>query len=179
MLEVPIAAGWILFGMLYCNALEWVIHKYVLHKLGRRKKSNWRFHWEHHGLVKKHKGEDPDYFKHGYSTKESLGIAILALTHLPIVIISPVFYFTILAHGLIYLYIHQRSHKDLSWAKKYVPWHWDHHMGPKKAIEANWCVTFPLFDIIMRTRVKYYGTKQYYLDIAKQSSKKLRKMKNE
>ena len=36
-------------GLLYANASEWLIHHYVLHGLGKKKRSFWSFHWgEHH-----------------------------------------------------------------------------------------------------------------------------------
>ena len=55
MLGVPL-------GLLYANAGEWLIHKYVLHGLGKKKKSFFSFHWsEHHRACRKHDFFDPDY----------------------------------------------------------------------------------------------------------------------
>jgi hypothetical protein len=36
------------------------------------------------------------------------------------------------------------------WAKKRIPWHYDHHMNTIQ--DANWCVTRPWFDYLMGTR---------------------------
>ena len=36
-------------GLLYSNAGEWLLHKYLLHGLGRRKGTFWAFHW--HELI--------------------------------------------------------------------------------------------------------------------------------
>ncbi|MBK8693335.1 MAG: hypothetical protein IPN17_13835 [Deltaproteobacteria bacterium] len=32
-------------ALLYSNAWEWVIHKYVLHGMGKSRESFWSFHW--------------------------------------------------------------------------------------------------------------------------------------
>jgi len=50
-----------------------------------------------------------------------------------------------------YFYTHRRSHLSPEWAKKRIPWHYDHHMNTNQ--DANWCVTKPWFDYIMGTRV--------------------------
>ncbi len=38
-------------------------------------------------------------------------------------------------------------------------------MGPDQ--DKNWCVTFPLWDYVMGTRVPYIGTEKEQKDIAK------------
>lgn len=35
--------------------------------------------------------------------------------------------------------MHRRSHLEPEWAKKRIPWHYDHHMNSNQ--DANWCVT--------------------------------------
>jgi len=50
--------------------------------------------------------------------------------------------------------MHQKAHQDVEWAKKYMPWHYDHHMGRNQ--HANWGVTTAFWDLIMGTREKYY-----------------------
>ncbi|MBW2687309.1 MAG: hypothetical protein JRE19_15565 [Deltaproteobacteria bacterium] len=37
-------------GLLYSNAGEWFIHRYVLHGRGRNKQSVWSFHWHDHHM---------------------------------------------------------------------------------------------------------------------------------
>jgi hypothetical protein len=50
MIGIPLA-------LLAANATEWVVHKYVLHGLGKKKSSFWAFHWhEHH--AESRKGEE-------------------------------------------------------------------------------------------------------------------------
>jgi hypothetical protein len=177
---LSISIFWFALGIVYCNGLEWLVHRYILHGLGKKKNSVWSFHWKHHKASRKHKfkdergGEIPFY-----RDFEFLGILALLVAHVPTLWLSPVFFATVVWRALAYYRVHKKAHEDEQWAKKHVSWHWDHHMGPASAIEANWCVTFPLFDYIMRTRVKYFGTRKYYLDLARRSSRKLRKMKNE
>ena len=49
-------------GLLAANATEWVVHKYVLHGLGKKKESFWAFHWhEHHRESRRHGMRDPHY----------------------------------------------------------------------------------------------------------------------
>ena len=50
---------------------------------------------------------------------------------------------------------------DVKWAKRWVPWHYDHHMGGK---EANWGVLLPWIDHLLGTRVYYYNTLKYIQD---------------
>ena len=148
-------------GLLYANASEWVIHKYVLHEGGRRKRGFWQFHWvEHHRNVRLHEMHDPDYErpvigKHAQG-KEALGLAVAALAHLPLLPIAPFFTGAVLYSIGRYYYVHKRSHMDPAWAREHLPWHYDHHMGPDQ--DKNWCVTRPWFDHVMGTRVPYVGT---------------------
>ena len=57
-----------------------------------------------------------------------------------------------------YYRVHKRAHRDPSWAREHLPWHYDHHMGPNQ--DANWCVTWPWFDWVMGTREHYVGTER-------------------
>jgi sterol desaturase/sphingolipid hydroxylase (fatty acid hydroxylase superfamily) len=56
---------------------------------------------------------------------------------------------------------------DPEWARKVVPWHVDHHLGPDQ--DKNWCVTKPWFDWVMGTRVPYVGTAREAADLAKRA----------
>ena len=42
---------------------------------------------------------------------------------------------------------------DVEWAKKNIPWHYEHHMGNNQ--DANWGVTNSFWDLLIGTRVKY------------------------
>ncbi|HNK95856.1 MAG TPA: hypothetical protein PKK42_22690, partial [Leptospiraceae bacterium] len=91
-------------------------------------------------------------------SKEVLALATAGILHLPIALISPAFVAGVFVSGSYYYYVHKKSHLDPDWGKENLPWHYDHHMGPNQ--DMNFCVTFPLFDHIMGTRVRYIGTER-------------------
>jgi len=157
--------------LLYANAIEWAAHKYVLHGLGKKKSSMWSFHWhEHHKTCRRYGNLDMAY---GWSpnskkkwwgwrstsvSKERVGLLLLLALHIPVAPYSPIVFLTLAYATFNYYYVHKKSHLDVEWAKKHLPWHYDHHMG--KDQDANWCITRPWFDKIMGTRVVY----TYYYD---------------
>jgi hypothetical protein len=150
-------------GLLYSNAGEWLIHKYVLHGLGRKKTSFWSYHWhEHHANARKNRHVDPDYersvFGWNAQGKEALGVVSLAAAHLPLFPVAPFFVAAVEYSAVRYYRVHKRAHTDPGWAREHLPWHYDHHMGPNQ--HANWCVSWPWFDWIMGTREKYVGTER-------------------
>ncbi|MCX7997773.1 MAG: sterol desaturase family protein [Leptospiraceae bacterium] len=157
----------IVAGLVYANAMEWVIHKYLLHEDGRKKGSFWRFHYsEHHKNARQHNFIDPDYEKSllewNAQSKEALALVVGAGIHLPLFPLAPGFVSAVWFSIGYYYYVHKRSHQEPEWGRKHLPWHYDHHMGKNQ--DANWCVTFPLFDHIMGTRIPYVGTEQEKLD---------------
>ncbi len=157
-------------GLLYWNAGEWLIHKYVLHGAGKRKKSFWSFHWnEHHRHVRQHDFYDPDYERATFAWhaqgKEALGLVGVALLHAPLFPIAPFFTATIWYSAYRYHAVHKRSHLDPAWAAEHLPWHVDHHLGSNQ--DANWCVTHPWFDNLMGTRKTFVGTAEAMAKMAK------------
>jgi len=153
---------------LYANLFEWAIHKYLLHGLGRKRGTFWSFHFhEHHRRTIKGKGIDRVYKVDHFYGKELWALAFLILVHVPFLWIEPVFAITIFTYIAAYYYVHVKSHMDVKWAKKWIPWHYDHHMGGK---EANWGVLLPLIDKILGTRVYYIGTSKYYRDELKKGN---------
>ena len=61
--------GGIVAGLLYSNASEWLVHKYLLHGLGRKKDSFYAFHWhEHHKRARKSEMRDEDYERSPFGT---------------------------------------------------------------------------------------------------------------
>ena len=149
-------------GLITANAGEWYIHKYLLHEDARRKGSFWRFHWaEHHKHVYFQDFHDDDYQKPPFSlwnphSREVIPLVAGAASMLPLFPIFPGFTSGIWTSMAYYYYVHRKSHEDPEWAKKYLPWHYDHHMARDQ--DKNWCVTFPLWDFVMGTRVPYLGT---------------------
>ena len=49
--------------------------------------------------------------------------------------------------------------------RRWAPWHYDHHMGKNQ--DANWCVTFPLWDHILGTRIHYANTQKELDDLCR------------
>ena len=160
-------------GIAYSSALEWVIHKHVLHGLGRDKKNFWAFHWhEHHKKARKHDMLDDQYsgsvwksVLHGSMdarAKEALGLLAASALHAPLWPVAPFFTVTVWACAANYYRVHRRAHVDPAWAKEHLPWHVDHHMGRNQ--DANWGVTLPIIDWLLNTREKYVGTEAYAQD---------------
>jgi sterol desaturase/sphingolipid hydroxylase (fatty acid hydroxylase superfamily) len=152
-------------GLAYANASEWVVHKYVLHGMGRRRRSFFAFHWLEHHRVARLKGfRDPDYerplLSSGWNaqTKEAVAVTAAALAHLPLFPVAPFFTGTVLYSAWNYYRKHRRAHLDPAWAREHLPWHYDHHMAPNQ--DANWCVTKPWFDHLLGTRAPYVGTER-------------------
>ncbi len=139
----------IVAGFLYANFLDWGIHV-LLHK--PRGKSRFKFHWKHHKIARKNQNEDPDYrtkLFHNETYLTLIGIAI----HVPFVFIWPSFACTVIAYATVYMILHRMTHTYVEFFKRWMPWHYEHHMGKNQ--NSNWCVVCPLMDHIMRTRVKW------------------------
>ena len=161
-------------GLLTANAIEWVVHKHILHGLGRQKESVWAFHWhEHHRACRRHGHRDADYerpvFGGHAQGKEALALAAGVMAVMPLAPVAPWFTATIAYSAVRYYRVHKRAHLDPEWAKVHLPWHYDHHMGPNQ--NANWCVTRPWFDHLMGTREPYLGTERAAQDAAKRAAR--------
>lgn len=167
MIGVPLAIlGW--------NVGEWLVHRHVLHGLGRHRASFWSFHWhEHHRNSRRAGMVDVDYQRdlRGWhaQTKEAAALLGVALSVLPFARRAPWFCATVVACAANYYRVHRRSHLDAAWARANVPWHYDHHMGPNQ--HANWCVTWPWFDHVMGTREPYVGTPREAADTARREAR--------
>jgi hypothetical protein len=161
-------------GLVYANAMEWMIHKRWLHGRGKNKKSFWAFHWhEHHQSVRKNAMLDEQYHQSilGWNahSKEVLSLLAGAAIHAPLLPVAPFFTLAVWASTANYYRVHRKAHLDPKWAEEHLPWHVDHHMGPNQ--HANWCVTWPLFDWIMGTREKYLGTEKHKEDLAREEAR--------
>ena len=138
-----------LFGLVLASIIEWIVHKHVLHKMGRKKSSVFSFHWSsHHAQARRNGFYDPRI-----SAREIFSVLMLCFVSFPIWYVLPFIYYAIITHLMLYLIIHNISHKYPKFAKKYVSWHYDHHMGKNQ--NTNWCVVHPLADYIFKTRRKY------------------------
>ena len=134
---------------MYANFLDWGVHV-LLHK--PKGKSPFKFHWKHHGVARRHQNHDPDY-KERLFHKETYLTIVAILLHVPLIFVWPYFALTAIAYGLLYMVLHRLSHTYVEFFKKWMPWHYEHHMGRNQ--NANWCVICPLMDYLLGTRVKW------------------------
>ena len=142
------------------NVFEWYFHKHVLHGKGRHG-GWWKFHLHrHHANALVLQGYDPDYLKGFWRSepqfKEVAGLVAVTLPFLPLLPVAPFFTGTVVYCSWNYYRCHKKAHLDPDWARRKLPWHYDHHMGPDQ--EANWCVTRPWADVWFGTRKPYVGT---------------------
>ncbi|MEM6958797.1 MAG: hypothetical protein AAF645_24150, partial [Myxococcota bacterium] len=161
--------------LLAANATEWLEHKHVMHELGKKKDSFRSFHWnEHHRECRRSEKLDHHYeapiAAASSKGKEALALVAGVSCLMPLAPIAPFFVGTMAYAAVNYYRVHKRSHLDPLWARKHVPWHFDHHMGPNP--HANWCVTKPWFDEIMGTREPYVGTEREHADKLKRRRRK-------
>ena len=160
-------------GLLYANAAEWAVHRFILHDRGKKKSSFWSFHFhEHHSSARRNNHIDPAYhnspFRWNAQGKEALTLSLATLAHLPLLPVAPFFTATVFYASINYYRLHKRAHLDPEWAREHLPWHYDHHMGPNQ--DCNWCVTRPWFDRLMGTRVPYVGTEREERDHARRAA---------
>lgn len=139
----------IILGIFAASFLEWFAHKYILHVLGRKKASLFSFHWGVHHATARRNG----FLDSLVSAREAFGIFFLCVIFTPLILFLPFTYGTMFIHAMLYFVLHNTAHKYPKFAKKYMRWHYDHHMGKNQNM--NWCVVHPLADYIMGTRKKY------------------------
>lgn len=167
--------GGFISGLIAGNAAEWYFHKYLLHEDARQKDSFWRFHWAvHHKTVSQSEFNDPDYQKTIFEmwnphSKEAFSLAAGAVAVAPLFPVAPGFTMGLWYTMGNYYRVHRKAHENPEWARKYLPWHYDHHMGRDQ--EQNWCVTFPFWDYVMGTRVPYIDTETEKKDIERKMRK--------
>ncbi len=142
-------------GLLTANAVEWVVHKHVLHGWGRKRGTFWSFHFhEHHRLVRQNNYRDPNYQRFPLGAhaqgKEAWALIASSAAVAPLFPVAPFFVGTLWYSAANYYRVHRKSHEDPAWGQQRIPWHYDHHMGRNPS--ANWCVTRPWFDYLMGTR---------------------------
>ncbi|MCU4615881.1 sterol desaturase family protein [Acinetobacter lwoffii] len=151
-----------LAGLVVANGFEWFAHKYVLHGVHRPGKSRYspvpesmRSHWEHHRIVRKTEFSDFGYVEgldNWRTRNEIASLAVVATVFgLSFYPFSKGMSLATLYSAGNYYYLHRRAHLEPEWAKKKLPWHYDHHMNSNQ--DANWCVTKPWFDYLLGTRV--------------------------
>jgi sterol desaturase/sphingolipid hydroxylase (fatty acid hydroxylase superfamily) len=141
---------------LIANFTEWFVHKYILHGLGKKKDSFFHFHWRHHHTCRKYDNKDEIYVNWKTNKdvwKEAISIISMGLFNIIWLWIWPPLFYCLVFWSMIYFFMHAKSHTNVKWGNRWMPWHRDHHLGSNQ--DLNYCVTFPLFDYIMKTRKKY------------------------
>lgn len=149
MLGFPIA-------LISANAFEWYAHKHWLHEHSAKHRNSPLFtHIRHHKLCRTQNFYDANYLEPMLDNQEvfiekSLLIGLAAATTL-VMPVAPFFTLGSWYSAWNYWSVHKRCHLDPDYAKRRIPWHYDHHMNANQ--DANWCVTRPWFDYLMGTRV--------------------------
>ena len=144
----------IFLAWLWSHFYEYIAHRYVLHG-----KNNFKEAFKHHFSTHHSSSRKNDMYDSDYDSLTSLNFEIIALffsllAHIPIAIFFPYAYITLAVCTVTYYLIHRKSHIDTEWGKKWLPWHYDHHMGKNQHV--NWGVRLPIFDYLFSSRVKYF-----------------------
>jgi len=135
-------------GLIYANFVEWFVHRYLFHGLGKNYKSVFAFHLREHHI----KSRKDNFFDSTVTKRENLGIIGLLLLHMPIYFfVSPIFYLALALYGIAFLIIHKFLHTFPHFAQRYFWWHWNHHMHNQNK---SWGVVSPLIDVILGTLEK-------------------------
>ena len=134
-------------GIIYANAVEYVIHRYLFHGLGKKKNSVFSFHLRDHHVTARRNG----FIDRKVSANQAIGLPILVASHLPVCAFAPAFFSALVIYAFAFVALHNYQHRNPEFTKKYFPWHWDHHMSnPSK----SWGVVMPLMDWITGTLEK-------------------------
>ena len=144
--------GQILAAWLYSHIFEYIVHRYVLH---RHKKFKYAFkhHFsQHHGTSRRNEMYDANYENLVSSKFELFGLTFAGIIHFPLVFFFPYAYATLVFSMFSYYILHRKAHTNTQWGKKWLPWHYDHHMGKDQHL--NWGVRLPIIDYVVGTRVK-------------------------
>lgn len=144
---------YILLGIVYSNLLEWIFHQHPLHsmhKLSRDQTSSLWFHMIHHKRVSV--ASYKDYHEvDKYLITDVISIIGLILIHYFICYVFMGwlgFFIGNFIGALLFLGVHIFSHYFPKFGKKWTRWHYDHHIHFPNY---NWCVSFPLWDILLGT----------------------------
>jgi len=155
LLTLPLVYVWGVF-------LEWFIHRYVFHGLGKSRDSRFAFHYhDHHRACRKLAGADPAFdgslLRWNAYGREALGLSVLLLLQLPVLFVSPITFAGLVLFGVRYHRVHKRCHVDPEWGWANVPWHMAHHVGRG---DGNWCVTTGWLDRLLGTQHPWEAARQ-------------------
>lgn len=143
----------VMIAWFYGHVLEYFLHR-VMHDY-KHFPFFFKHHFKgHHRISRQNEMNDDSYIDVFKKTSlfEFLGLTIGLIVHLPILLFFPFAYITILFSAAQYYWMHRKSHIDIDWGIKNMPWHYNHHMC--KDQHANWGVRSNIIDVIMTTNVK-------------------------
>ena len=132
-------------GVIFASLGEWLIHRYALHWLGEKKTSFFHFHRKHH-----RGGYDAAYKKLFSFSREACSLLFLLALYIPLARRFPIFAGTLCVYTVTYYFVHRYAHLNPRWGERWIPWHFDHHMGSRQ--DKNWGILLPLWDYVLRTR---------------------------
>lgn len=139
----------IILAWIYSHIFEYIAHKFILHET-----KIFKFAFKHHFGIHHKIARNNNMYDRGYenifsSKFEILSLLITAVIHLPLFLFFPFAYLSLLLFITNYYLIHRKCHLDVEWGKKWIPWHYAHHMKTNQ--HKNWGVRLPIIDIIMKT----------------------------
>ena len=156
-MEYEIILLQIFLTWVYGHVAEYSLHRWALHKVAAKRGHPFSFHfYGHHRNARLNKYRDSAYqgfpLRWDAAGKELLSLLGLLLLHSPLYFYFPWVFLTIVLSTCSYYYTHRRSHREPEWAKKNIPWHYDHHMALNQNM--NYGVRSDVIDRIMGTREK-------------------------
>ena len=134
----------IVAGIFYANLLEYIVHRYLFHGLGKKRSSMFSFHLRQHHLIARRNG----FVDLRVSRNELIGIPVAIVIHSPLLLVSPAFFWATTTYAVLFAIVHNTLHSRPRFAKRYFWWHWNHHMRNQNK---SWGVVLPLADIITGT----------------------------
>ena len=143
-------------ALMTANAFEWYAHKVWLHEFpSKHRDAPFFTHIRHHKRARLNEFEDAGYANSMWRDQEMFNEKValigIATAVTPLVVVAPFFTLGIYYSAWNYWSTHSKAHLDPEFARKNIPWHYDHHMNANQ--DSNWCVTRPWFDYVMGTRV--------------------------
>ena len=140
----------ILAAWLYSHIFEYLAHRYVLH--GHKKfKYAFKHHFaQHHGVSRKNEMYDSNYENLISSKFELASLLLITTLHFPVYFLFPYAYGILVMSMMSYYILHRKAHTNVDWGRKWLPWHYDHHMGKNQHL--NWGVRLPIVDYVVGTR---------------------------
>lgn len=137
----------------YGHALEYTLHRFVLHNRKVLGGKPFKRHFSrHHGEVRKNGMLDVEYqalSKYSLINPEPLALLFLSIIHLPVAIYFPYAYLMLIMSGFAYFAAHALSHVIPTIMQKIMPWHTWHHL--EKNQNMNYGVRLPIIDILVGT----------------------------